>query len=384
MRKNCVMIFLVAAVLSFLTSYALSDWSPVQRLTWTSGDSSFPAVAVDSSDAIHVVWHDLTPGDMAIYYKRSEDGGTTWSSSQRITWSSGNSGFPALAIDSGDILHVVWSESTTEYSEIYYKGSSDGGSTWTSARRITWTSGNSSFPAVGIDSNDDLHVIWCDQTPGPSDIYYKRSSDGGSTWTTSRRITWTSGSSEKSALAVDSSDALHVVWSDYQVGNPEIYYMRSTDGGLTWSVARRMTWTSGNSSRPAIAVDSSDTLHVVWNDWTPTSTEIYYRNSLDGGTTWSPVQRLTWNSGNSYVPAVAVYAPSIIYVVWYDDTPGNFEIHYRLSKLGGTAWSPVQRLTWTAGDSHLPVIAMDSAGTAHVFWKDGTPGNDEIYYRKGN
>jgi len=142
-------------------------------------------------------------------------------------------------------------------------------------------SGNSSFPAVGIDSNDDLHVIWCDQTPGPSDIYYKRSSDGGSTWTTSRRITWTSGSSEKSALAVDSSDALHVVWSDYQVGNPEIYYMRSTDGGSTWSVARRMTWTSGNSSRPAIAVDSSDTLHVVWNDWT-----LPARKSITG-TAWT-------------------------------------------------------------------------------------------------
>jgi hypothetical protein len=29
---------------------------------------------------------------------------------------------------------------------------------------------------------------------------------------------------------------------------------------------------------PAMAIDSSDTIHVVWNDDTPGNTEIYYKN----------------------------------------------------------------------------------------------------------
>jgi hypothetical protein len=47
-------------------------------------------------------------------------------------------------------------------------------------------------------------------------------------------------------------------------------------------------------------------------------------------------------------------------------------------------WGGAQRLTWTAGDSYYPGIAVDSAKTIHVVWWDDTPGNPEIYYLKGH
>ena len=68
---------LVALVLfiSFLAQNVEADWSPVQRLTWNSGYSYYPAVALDASGHIHVVWQDSTPGDYEIYYKKSVNGG---------------------------------------------------------------------------------------------------------------------------------------------------------------------------------------------------------------------------------------------------------------------------------------------------------------------
>jgi hypothetical protein len=74
---------------------AQADWTASQRITWTSGYSESPVIAVDPSGNLHVVWKDSTPGNDEIYYKKSTDGGASWSTSQRLTWSPGSSYGPA-------------------------------------------------------------------------------------------------------------------------------------------------------------------------------------------------------------------------------------------------------------------------------------------------
>ena len=385
MSKRSFLIGLLALGLICLTSEALADWTAAKRLTWTSGDSSNPAMAIDSNDAVHVVWTDDTPGNDEIYYKRSTNTGTTWSSAKRLSWTPGYSWHPAIAIDSSDAIHVVWSDSTPGATEIYYKGSADGGTTWSSAKRLSWTSGLSRSPAIGIGSADEIHVVWDDETPGNEEIYYKGSKDGGATWSYAKRLTWTSGDSSCPAISASSNSLVHVIWTDRTPDNAEIYYKSSDDGGTTWSLSQRLTWTSDGSWEPVIAVDSNAAIHVVWYDDTPGQNEIYYRNSMDGGETWSTVKRLTWTADNSEMPAIAIDSGDIIYVVWDDDTPGISEIYYKRSMDGGATWSVSQRLTWTSGWSGYPAMAIDSTDTVHVVWMDDTPDyNYEIYYKKGN
>jgi hypothetical protein len=165
---------------------------------------------------------------------------------------------------------------------------------------------------------------------------------------------------------------------------PEIYYKRSTNSGADWSVLKRLTWTSGISSSPAIAADSGGAIHVVWFDDTPGLEKIYYRRSPDGGASWDTVKRLAWTSGESSYPAIAVDSGDAIHVAWHDDAPGNQEIYYKKSTDGGTTWSSALRLSWLSGYSNYAAIATDSARTVHLVWKDDTPGNIEIYYKSGN
>jgi len=56
--------------------------------------------------------------------------------------------------------------------------------------------------------------------------------------------------------------------------------MRSTDKGDTWATTKKLTRNSGMSICPAIAIDSSNNLHVVWADKTPGNYEIYYRKFI--------------------------------------------------------------------------------------------------------
>jgi hypothetical protein len=108
-------------------------------------------------------------------------------------------------------------------------------------------------------------------------------------------------------------------------------FIFSQAAGADWKPAKRLSWTSGWSEYPAMAVDSSGNPHVIWSDKTPGNYEIYYRRSTDGGTIWTASERLTWTNG-SYDPDMAPDPSGHIHVVWQSDLPGNYEIYYMKSK----------------------------------------------------
>jgi hypothetical protein len=220
-------------------------------------------------------------------------------------------------------------------------------------------------------------------TPGNNEIYYSRSANTGVIWTTPKRLTWNKGSSRYPSIAAGSGDSIHIVWQDDGPGNSEIYYKRSMNGGASWPMTRRMTWSSGASLNPGVASDSGNNIHVVWTDLSPGNYEIFYKKSTNGGTNWPMTKRLTWNGGSSGAPVIATDLGDNIYVGWNDYTPGNYEIFFKRSTNGSVLWS-TKRLTWNGGDSMVPDIATYSTGEIHVVWADSSPGNKEIHYRKGN
>ena len=331
-----------------------------------------------------MVWEDDTPGNWEIYYEKSTDGGATWTPSQRIACDPGPSGDPDIAVDSSGHIHVVWHDTTPGSFEIYSIKSTDGGATWTPSKRLTWNSGDSLNSVIASDPSGNLHIVWLDYESGNAELCHKKSTDGGASWTPRQRLTWNSGDSLWPAVAVDSSGHIHVVWWDLTPGNPEIYHKKSTDGGVAWTASKRLTWTSGWTDYPAIAIDGSGNPHVVWRDNTTGNEEVYYKKSTDGGSAWTTTKRLTWTSGGYRRPAIAVDSSGNLQVVWNDNTPGNYDIYGRKSTDGGATWTATQRLTWTSGSSYSPDLAVDASDDFYVIWSDDSPGNFEVYYKKGN
>jgi len=115
-------IFIIAAIGLFLfTPWAQADWTPMKRLTWTSGTSHGPAVAIDSFGHLHLVWTEDFSDKEEIFHKKSTDGGVTWTAWQRISWTPLDSGWPAIAADQSSNLHVFWQDDTPGNREIYYR-----------------------------------------------------------------------------------------------------------------------------------------------------------------------------------------------------------------------------------------------------------------------
>jgi hypothetical protein len=378
--KHATLVILTL-VLVFAVPFARADWSASRRLTWNSGLSWDPAIAVDSSGAVHVVWYDNSPGNWEIYYKKSTNGGAAWSAIKRLTWTAGDSYSPAISANSAGEVCVVWNDDTPGTDEIYYRHSTDEGDTWTAAKRLTWDSMTANAPDIASDSPGYVHVVWYDFTDGNTEIFHKKSTNGGETWGTARRLTWTDGSSFGPIIAAEGSGIFDLFWYDNAPGNFEIYHKRSLDSGATWTANRRLTWTDGGSGPASSAIDSSGDLHLVWQDDTPGNREIYHKRSTDGGVTWTTNHRLTWTSGNSMAPSLVADSSDNLHAVWDDKSSGHEEIYYKTSTDGGTTWSANKRLTWTSM-SRRTEIAIGSSDSLHVVWEQAVPSGYEIFYKK--
>ena len=122
---------------------------------------------------------------------------------------------------------------------------------------------------------------------------------------------------------------------DSFVAGTDIFYRRSVDGGVTFSNTENLSLTAFSQSvRPEIAV-SGQNIHIVWQENIPS--DIFYIRSLDGGNTFSsPGVNLSTNSGNSEVPDIAIL-DSNIYVVWAD----SGSIVYRPSTDNGETFDEI-------------------------------------------
>lgn len=377
MKKNLLLtsIFLLGTLIS------QAQWQPDLRLTNNPSPSNTSLnnawCVATSGDIVLAVWDDQRDGNYEIYYKRSTDTGLTWGEDTRLT-NSAYSYDPCITI-SGSVVHIAWQKLVDGHYEMYYKRSTDGGVNWDADIRLTTTTSDSWNPSITVNGSV-VHVVWEDERQGNSEIYYKVSTDGGVTWGVDTRLSTDPSDSWNPCVAVSGS-VIHVAWYDNRngAGNWEIYYKRSTDGGVSWGAETRLTNNTHVSRYPCIAVSGS-VVHLVWHDDRDGNYDTYYKRSTDGGATWSTDIRLTIDPGNSMFPCVAV-SGSTIHVVWIDprDKP-NVEIYYKRSADGGLSWEPDVQLT-NSSLSMYPSVAV-SASVIHVVWQDMRDGNFEIYYKR--
>jgi hypothetical protein len=104
----------------------------------------------------------------------------------------------AMASDSSGNLYALWNAGSVAKGpeRIYFSKSTDGGNTWTTKQDVsTAPSGtHHAFPAIAATGNGDVRISWMDARAanGGQDrwnVYYRSSSNGGSSWTSEMDLT---------------------------------------------------------------------------------------------------------------------------------------------------------------------------------------------------
>jgi hypothetical protein len=195
----------------------------VQNVTFVQGSLngnlttfSFPAMDADITQGPHhgnlyIAYTDDAPGytDTDVFFTRSTDGGTSWSTKVRLNDDTQNNGcdqfHPWLVVAPDGSVIVVWLDRRLDpnnlYMDLYMTCSTDGGTTWMPNERISTVS---SDPTAGdlsmLDSQplskdqpiicagragligeyigltassiDDIHPLWTDTRLGDQDAFF--------------------------------------------------------------------------------------------------------------------------------------------------------------------------------------------------------------------
>ena len=366
MRKT----FLMVSIL--IVSFAFSD----VRLTNDSGRSELSfsgrnAVCTsDFSGNTYVVWSDDRSGDFEIYYKRRNASSGSWESDTRITNSTGYSRSPAVVVDIDANLHVVWMDNRDGDWEIYWNkwyGS------WSGDTRLTSSAGFSGFPDVCADSAGGIAIVWQDERDGNYEIYFRKwTSSGG--WSSEVRLTNNEAPSMFPAISAEPGGKYIVVWQDKRDGNWEVY-SREYDGS-TWGTVTRMTDNPSDSWFPDVSVQNDNTALLVWQDNADGDWDILSRSRQSG--TWGSVTPVANTGGQSCNPAVAQNSSQFC-IVWQETADDNVP-KIMMRRFYGSTWSSTTTITDAGSNSYFPSIATDSSNMFRVVWQDFRDGNHEIYY----
>ncbi|MHA2394264.1 MAG: hypothetical protein ACXAEX_20195 [Promethearchaeota archaeon] len=309
-----------------------------------------------------------------------------------------------------------------------------------------WNDGWSEIPEIATDGNGNVHVVWADDTSGiwkdglnDYEIFYVKYSAATSQWSNVTVISdgyndvwgWNDDMSYGPNIAVDNTGNVHVVWLDDSNGiwkdspiDSEIMYVNYSVTASQWSNVSILSdgwnnvwgWNDDSSEDPAIDIDNSGNIHVVWQDWTIGSwtgsmddSEIMYVNFSVATGKWSNVTIISdtsngWNNDLSADPDIDIDTAGNIHVIWEDRTNGTWgddeEVMWTMYDVSSGKWLNATVISdgynddwgWNTGDCDDPKIEVDNAGNAHAVWGDYSNGtwrsdninhdDDEIMYAK--
>jgi len=322
----------LALVASALTIQA-QVFSGPQNLSNNPGDSGAHQFAVDSGGNIYIVWQDNSPGYEAVFFSRSTDGGATFSTPIHtdITFGAYQ---PQIAVDASGNINVVWRDGPPESGDIFFTRSTDGGSNFSEPFfNVSNDQGGSDFPYMTLDSSGNIYIVWVKSSTPPSgprysDVFFSLSRDGGATFSAPKDLTnnLTSRHSITSPpqIAVDSAGNINLFWHSRNPGGDNHgYFSRSSDGGATFSVRKEIDFSNEGHPYFRIALDSIGNINAVVEDGT-FRMGINLLRSNDGGATFSETVISQSGSFSGVLnPQIAIDSSDNINIVWEELASGG-------------------------------------------------------------
>jgi hypothetical protein len=171
-------------------------------------------------------------------FARSVDGGQTFSEPLRISDGPGKATETHIVVDREGRISVVWVDDSTGKRQAFYSRSSDQGQTFSEPVNITDDAdANISKPTLAV-FQDIVYIAYQNDSGGPRQVFLVRSEDAGATFQSAVRVSNADnrcGRGHSPAMVVDSQGTLHIVWIDASrvqscIDEGVLFYSNSTNG----------------------------------------------------------------------------------------------------------------------------------------------------------
>lgn len=272
--------------------------------------------------------------DSEVFLLRSTDDGATFGAPVNISNTLGSGSGSAYVAAASNFVFVAWSEAPSPgfpNSEIFLRRSIDAGVNFQSSVQMSNTGFFSFTPRIALNL-PNVHIVWGDNGNGAvavgglGETLYRRSTDNGITYEPVVNLSSNTDFSLGPDIAASGSN-VHVAWAEHTSSNvpTQVVYKRSTTNGASFGATTTLFTLSGVGSQTAstgIAATGSN-VFLVFNDVSGGNQEIFFMKSSNIGGTFSSAVNISNNSGESNFADIAV---SSVHVTWHDNTPTNFDI----------------------------------------------------------
>ena len=229
------------------------------------------------------------------------------------------------------------------------------------------TSTYSGGPAIAC-KGANVYMAWIDTgdldyAGTDQDIFFKRSTDNGRTWSKSILLSETTETAYAPSIAVD-GDEVCVGWSE---GTTPFFRM-SKDGGDTWKQAVKIEGMARNN--PVVAC-SGGYRYLVWmtTEDMVLNYQISFTRSADGEKWDKPkiISDTEDRNINAYYPWISSYG-SHVYVGWYEqnNNDGTYSIMYKHSSDNGGSF-PKTPTAIESGSDPMDTVKLASNENGHVY-----------------
>jgi N,N-dimethylformamidase beta subunit-like protein len=412
-----VIVILLLLVLQFVTSFEslqkyhasaqhtiANNTNAISNLSNNNGHSELPQMTA-SGNNVYVVWLDDTLGSREIFLRRSTDGGNTFDSKiinlSKNNMEGGGGAFNPEITASANNVYVVWENTPDNNGQIFFSKSSDGGSTFSSPINLGNNTGFSGDPHIAVSKSNYVYVVWHNVGNG---ISFRRSSNGGNTFDKVINLSNNNSLSFQPQIAISNKydNYIYVVWDENHFYNGQsrqrhhpnydIVFRKSVDRGETFEdkSINLVNNSSGISAFLRLATSQSN-VYALWTNVTAVPgnvlTDIVFAKSFDNGNKFDKATDINNYTGWSFDPQLAVFGNNV-YVVWNEDQHGkNGDIMFRRSNNNGTTFeNKITNLSNSTGETldnsfdHKIIVAQskkNNVNDINVVWN----GNNGTYLR---
>jgi hypothetical protein len=363
-----------------LEATSAQQWLPPTRIL--AGGGFNPALYANGDTLIAA--HPASQGGRAkIFCLRSVDAGDTWSSGLILndTLSYFGASFPTFVHYNSRVM-VLWYEYAPigQLGNIAYSISTNCGRTWGYPRHALGSGldGFNLFAAATVDST--INIIYSRYIYPHFGFYMIRSTNFGRTWSSPVRLFWAEENSYSDMEAW--GDTFHFVWSGNFVEgvNWEVYYLKSTDRGLNWTVPETLTTPGDRGARhPALSINDEGKIALCWTDfrYSPPGwiADIFISKSTNQGESWYGETQLTFMHTDSY--SDISYRGDTIDVVFERGAVTTRSIGNIRSTDDGLTWGQEAELDLNPADSYWPQVEVGNRKT-YVIWGDARENPDTV------
>ena len=358
-----------------------------------------PLVAA-SGNNVYVAWMDNwgTSGHSYAMFERSTDGGDTFSAPMMLSNSTDGDANIQQIIATGNNVYVLIDYALQEntVSRFSFRASHDNGATFGNSITLlddTQTRGSVSI-SVSPDGKD-IYAFGEDSRKCPIQtmdcqyqLFLRKSMDGGTSFTDQTIIKSVNEQIVYSQIST-SENNVYLVWGE-QIGNDlELFFVKSNDGGMTFSTTTIISQKTGGSSALHMVANGNN-VFVLW-DYNNEETILYekYHNSTiidspvsgffftkssDGGNTFSLPENLSGDPGTSYWSDIETSGNNV-FVSWGDKFDDKIDVFFRKSMDSGTTFGDTVKLTDIKQDYFL-VQMISSDNDVYAAMGTALPGDD--------